>query len=83
MFHHQKHLLGMGTVGEKGQIVIPAEAREKYDISTGDKLVFFGHGPMLHLIKSEKLEGFLDKMADKFSKFDKMREDLREDIKNG
>jgi AbrB family looped-hinge helix DNA binding protein len=36
--------LGAVTVGERGQIVIPAEAREAYGIRGGDKLLVF-HGP--------------------------------------
>lgn len=32
-------LAGTVTVGQKGQIVIPVELREKMNISTGDKLV--------------------------------------------
>ena len=34
---------GSVTVGERGQIVIPAEARKKYDISPGDKVLVIGH----------------------------------------
>ena len=30
-----KHLFGVVTVGEKGQIVIPAKARKVFDISAG------------------------------------------------
>ena len=30
------------TVGEKGQIVIPAKARKLFDISAGDQLVVLG-----------------------------------------
>ena len=37
-----KHLFGMVTVGEKGQIVIPAKARKLFDISPGDQLVVLG-----------------------------------------
>ncbi len=37
-----KHLFGMVTVGDKGQIVIPAKARKLFDISTGDQLVVLG-----------------------------------------
>ena len=37
-----KHLFGMVTVGDKGQIVIPAKARKVFDISTGDQLVVLG-----------------------------------------
>lgn len=32
-------LAGTATVGPKGQVVIPAEVREKMSISAGDKLV--------------------------------------------
>ena len=35
--------LGAVTVGERGQIVIPAQAREAYGIQGGDKLLVFHH----------------------------------------
>lgn len=34
---------GMVTVGERGQIVIPAEARRELGIKPGDKLVIMRH----------------------------------------
>lgn len=37
-----KHLFGNVKVGERGQIVIPKEAREIFDISPGDRLVVLG-----------------------------------------
>lgn len=37
-----KHLFGMVTVGDKGQIVIPAKARKIFHISAGDRLVVLG-----------------------------------------
>ena len=37
-----KHLFGMVTVGDKGQIVIPAKARKLFNINTGDQLVVLG-----------------------------------------
>jgi AbrB family looped-hinge helix DNA binding protein len=37
-----KHLFGMVTVGDKGQIVIPAKARKLFDITPGDQLVVLG-----------------------------------------
>lgn len=49
-----KHLFGLVTVGDKGQIVIPAKARKIFDISTGDQLVVLGdEGQGLAMIKSE------------------------------
>lgn len=37
-----KHIFGTVKVGEKGQIVIPKEARKKYGISAGDTLLVLG-----------------------------------------
>lgn len=37
-----KYLFGIVTVGDKGQIVIPAKARKVFDIKTGDQLVILG-----------------------------------------
>jgi AbrB family looped-hinge helix DNA binding protein len=35
--------IGSVTVGERGQVVIPAEARERCGIESGDKLLSFVH----------------------------------------
>ena len=49
------HLFGVVTVGEKGQIVIPAKARKVFDISAGDRLVILGDEEQgLAIIKSER-----------------------------
>ena len=37
-----KYIYGIVTVGERGQIVIPKEARDQFDIKPGDKLVVAG-----------------------------------------
>ena len=37
-----KHLFGLVTVGDKGQIVIPAKARKLFDISPGDQVIVLG-----------------------------------------
>ena len=48
-----KHLFGLVTVGDKGQIVIPAKARKIFEISTGDQLVVLGdEGQGLALVKT-------------------------------
>ena len=51
-----KHIFGLVTVGEKGQIVIPAKARKVFGISPGDQLVVLGdEGQGLALIRDESL----------------------------
>lgn len=37
-----KYLFGVAKVGQKGQIVIPKEAREVFNISPGDTLAVLG-----------------------------------------
>lgn len=37
-----KHAFGLVSVGEKGQIVIPAKARKVFDINPGDQLLVLG-----------------------------------------
>jgi len=37
-----KYIFGMVKVGERGQVVIPKEAREKFDIKPGDILLVLG-----------------------------------------
>ena len=37
-----KHIFGMVKVGEKGQIVIPKEARTMFGIKPGDSLMLVG-----------------------------------------
>jgi AbrB family looped-hinge helix DNA binding protein len=51
-----KHLFGMVKVGEKGQIVIPKDARKLFDIKPGDSLVVLGEDDTrgIALMKSEE-----------------------------
>lgn len=37
-----KYIFGVCKVGERGQIVIPKEAREVFEIKAGDSLVLLG-----------------------------------------
>ena len=49
-----RHLFGNVKVGERGQIVIPKEARDLFDINPGDKLVVLGEeGQGLALCKED------------------------------
>ena len=56
-----KHLFGVVTVGEKGQIIIPAKARKVFSIKAGDQLVVLGNeGQGLALIKSDEFLSLAD-----------------------
>ena len=47
-----KHLFGNVRVGERGQVVIPKEARDLFGIKSGDRLVVLGEeGQGLALVK--------------------------------
>jgi AbrB family looped-hinge helix DNA binding protein len=56
---------GSATVGERGQVVIPANARAELGITPGDKLLIMRH-PVhqgLMMVKLEALRGFLDEFS--------------------
>jgi AbrB family looped-hinge helix DNA binding protein len=56
---------GSVTVGERGQIVIPAEARHELGFAPGDKLLVMKH-PNYHglmVFKIEAIRGFLDEFS--------------------
>lgn len=38
-FDWDDHFFGTATVGERGQIVIPADARKRFNIEPGDKIL--------------------------------------------
>lgn len=56
----QDKLYGTTTLGARGQVVIPAEARRDLGLSPGDQLVVMGKfGKALGLIKTEEMESFV------------------------
>lgn len=51
-----KHAFGIVTVGDKGQIVIPAKARKIFNINSGDRLMILGdEGSGLAIIKESDI----------------------------
>lgn len=52
-----KKIFGICKVGEKGQIVIPKEARDMFGISSGDSLVLLGDkNKGIAIVKAEIFE---------------------------
>lgn len=62
-----KFLFGICKVGEKGQIVIPKEARKVFDIKPGDSLILLGDDKKgLALVKADVIASVTDEiMGDK------------------
>ena len=53
--------IGICKVGEKGQIVIPKEARKMFNINPGDSLVVLcDKGKGIAIVKSEVFEDITD-----------------------
>jgi len=61
---HSKKLYGTATVGTKGQIVIPATAREELGLNVSDRLYVVGSPEkgVVMLLKEDKLERFIEQM---------------------
>ena len=57
------NFVGAATVGERGQVVIPAEARERTGIKSGDKLLVFIHPAGLG-VSFVKLEMMMEAQQD-------------------
>lgn len=60
-FSWDDHFYGAVTVGERGQVVIPAAARKRFDIEPGDKLLIMGDPGKrsLMLCKMDALREFM------------------------
>ena len=60
-FSLKDHFYGAATVGERGQLVIPVDARKKYGIQTGDKILIMGtpHENGLMLVKIDAMRDFM------------------------
>lgn len=58
--------VGIAKVGEKGQIVIPKEARDMFDIKSGDSvIVLCDKDKGIALLKADAIEDLSDKIFSK------------------
>lgn len=69
IFDHIK-IFDVVTVGERGQVVIPAKARKEIGIKTGEKMVVIRPpvGPGLAMFKIDEVARMMGKMIDQFGK---------------
>jgi len=65
-------MYGAVTVGERGQVVIPVQARKLYQIKAGDKLVVFAkRGGPIGLVPEKQFSEFLEELTVMLAKFNK------------
>ena len=57
-----KYIFGVVKVGERGQIVIPKEAREVYGIKAGDSLLVLGDSKGMAVLKTEIFQDKIGEM---------------------
>ena len=55
-----KYIFGVVKVGDKGQIVIPKDARNVYGIKPGDALIMLGDERGIALLKTEIFQNAID-----------------------
>ena len=63
-----KYIFGVVKVGEKGQIVIPRDARKVYDIKPGDALLLLGDQKGMALVKTEIFQSAVDQVMGDITK---------------
>jgi len=63
-----KYIFGVVKVGDKGQIVIPKDARKLYDIKPGDALIVLGDQKGMALLKTEIFQSVIDQAMESLSK---------------
>lgn len=65
---HQHKFFGTTTMGEKGQVVIPSDARAFMELKKGEKLMAFSPGEgMIVLSKLSKFEEFASHLSEQLS----------------
>ncbi len=61
--------IGIAKVGEKGQIVIPKEIRDMFDIKPGDSIIVLSDKEKgIALLKADTIEDLTDKVFPKGDK---------------
>ena len=63
-----KYIFGVVKVGDKGQIVIPRDARKLYDIKPGDALIVLGDEKGMAMLKTEIFQNVIDQAMEGLTK---------------
>ncbi|MBR4525344.1 MAG: AbrB/MazE/SpoVT family DNA-binding domain-containing protein [Bacteroidales bacterium] len=63
-----RYIFGVVKVGDKGQIVIPKDARNVYGIEPGDALMLLGDQKGMALLKTEIFQAVIDQAMEGLTK---------------
>ena len=63
-----KYIFGVVKVGDKGQIVIPKDARNLYGIKPGDALIVLGDERGMAMLKTEIFQTVIDQAMEGLTK---------------
>ena len=63
-----KYIFGVVKVGDKGQIVIPKDARKLYGINPGDALILLGDQKGMAMLKTEIFQTAIDQAMEGLTK---------------
>lgn len=74
----EDHFFGSATVGERGQIVIPSEARKRFNINPGDKMLVLGH-PSGHGIWICKIDAMREGFNSMLTHIEKIAQEMAEE----
>ena len=73
MINHDKakSAMDMVTLGERGQVVIPAPIRERMGLTAGDRLMAFTkHGEMICLIPASSMRHLVEVLNNQLAEID-------------
>ena len=63
-----KYMFGVVKISEKGQIVIPKEARKIYNLQPGDALILMGDKNGMAMVKTEIFHDLVDQVMEGLNK---------------
>ena len=63
-----KYIFGVVKVGDKGQIVIPKDARKIYNINPGDALILLGDEKGMAMLKTEIFQSAINQAMEGLTK---------------